>query len=267
MLQAGPSEDFFSAQAQSAYAQASVQDYGAIGDQRPYQIVHPAYGAPEFLQSFRYLNEALRECDTLCKLTGQPFRLMKWGTKVPCRPCKGRKIRDNVLPSFRFKGYVESRGALAGYPEAFPVAEMTPDGQRKVFGPTGEEQSVGLPDFKVYVYNEAPGDYNNPGPLPMNYVEAIRAGEYLSSHAGVEAFVCSSFGADCKNRDPKRWIPVVYVQPGGLARRYPQDMAVGMFGSQSAYGSQVVSQPITPEMFQELLTRSQGGSNLPWNAM
>lgn len=265
MLQAVPS-DFFDARAQAAYGAASVQDYGAVGDQRPYQIVYPAYPAPQFLQSFRYLSEALRECDTLCKLTGQPFRLMKWGTRVPCRPCRGRKIRDNRLPSFRFKGYVESRGALEGYPEAFPVAEMTPDGRRTVFGPDGQEQSVGLPDFKVTVYNEPPGDYNNPAPLPTNYIEALRAGEYLSSHTGKQAYIVSSFGTDPKGRNPSKWVPVVYVQPGGIAKLNPYELQAGPFGSQSAEGSTVISQPVTPEMFQQYLALSQGGSNLPWNA-
>lgn len=267
MLQAAPS-DFFSARSQAAYGAASVQDYGAIGDQRPYQIVFPAYPAPEFLKSFRYLREALRECDTLCKLTGQPFRLMKWGTRVPCRPCKGRKIRDNVLPSFQFKqrGYITSRGALEGYPEAFPVAEMLPNGQRTVFGPMGQEQSVGLPDFKVFVADAPPGDFNDPSSLPANYIDSIRAGEYLASQSGRRAFICSSFGADCSGRNPEKWVPVVYVQPGGLAPRSPLDFNPDAFGAQSAVGSQVISQPVTPEMFQQLLTLSQGGSDLPWNA-
>jgi len=267
MFETAPSDDFFSARSQAAYGAASVQDYGSVGDQRPYQIVYPAYPAPQFLQSFTYLKEALRECDTLCKLTGQPFRLMKWGSRVPCRPCKNRKIRDNVLPSFRFKGYTESRGALEGYPEATPIAEMLPNGQRTLFGPDGQEQSIGLPDFRVFVTGTPPGDFNNPAPLPTNYIEAIRAGEYLSSQSGKEAFICSSFGADCKGRDPKRWVPVVYVQPGGLARRYRSHLPVGMFDSASASGSQVITQVITPEMFQQMLALSRGGDNLPWNAI
>jgi hypothetical protein len=259
--------DFFSAQGQSAYSQAAVQDYGNVGDQRPYQIVYPAYHAPEFLKSFRYLQEALRECDTLCKLTGQPFRLMKWGTRIPCRPCPNRKIRDNMLPSFRFKtGYIESRGALEGYPEAFPVAEMLPNGQRTIFGPMGQEQSIGVPDFRIYVADIPPGDYNAPQPLPTNYIDSIRAGEYLSSQTGRRMYICSSFGADCAGRNPEKWLPVVYVQPGGLSPRYPQDFNPNSFGSQSAYGSQTIVSPVTPEMFQELLELSQGGTNLPWNA-
>lgn len=257
---------FTSAVAGSAYSQFAVQDYGSVGDQRPYQIVHPAYPAPQFLQSFNYLTEALRECDTLCRSTGVPFRLVKWGARIPCMPCKGRKIRDSALPSFRMRKYVESRGALEGYPEATPIAEMLPNGQRIIFGPDGQEQFIGQPDYKIFSTPFPPSDLYAPAPLPMNYIQAIRAGEYLSSHQGREAFVCSSFGADCKGRNPKLWVPVVYVQPGGLARRYPEGLPVGQFGTSSVPGSTVISQPITPDMFQQMIALSQGGSNLPWNA-
>lgn len=259
------SPGFFSAQGQAAYETASVQDYGCDGDQRPYQIVSPAYPAPQFLRSFTYLTEALRECQTLCQSTGQPFRLVKWGSRIPCRPCRRRKIGDNRLPSLRFRGsHVESRGALAGYPEALPIMDATAKGS-VVFGPNGEEVSIGSPDFRIWVPDVSPNVLVNPQPLPADYMEAIRGGEYLASRTGRRAFICSSFGADCKGRDPRKWVPVVYVQPGGLARRYPDDLDPTGWGS-SVAGSTAISQVITPEMFQQLLALSDGGSNLPWNA-
>lgn len=251
------------AEGESAQAQFSPYDYGKVGDQRPFQIVYPTYPAPTWLNQFAKLGDALRECGTLCQSYGVPFRTVKWGGKIPCMPCK-QKIRDNRLPSVK----VYSQGALQGYPEAIPVAEVRPDGTSLIFAPDGSTRLANRRDFYVRQGNlgeiVSPFSANNPPPLSQSYVEAVKSAQWLAGNAwGQPAFVCSGFGAACKGQ---KGVPVVYVQPGGLARRYPQEIQANNFGSSTSEGSIVITQPVTPEMFQQLIALSEGGNNLPWNS-
>lgn len=244
---------------ESAQAQFSTRDYGFVGDQRPYQIVMPTYAAPKFLSRFQYLDEALRECSTLCQLKGKPFRLVKWGSKVPCYPCKARKRVDR-LPSMR----LHTTGALEGYPEATPIADFTPNGTQapvaRVYGPDGQPKVVGGRNFIVTSSPYPQSELVRNGPLPQRYLEAVKTAQYLASTTGKNTFLCSSTGGDCNTRNPKAWVPVVYVQPGGLVRRYHTDLVL----PNSPYGSQVATTNVTEDEFKELLRQSAGGSRMAW---
>ena len=236
-------------------SQFSVQDYGEVGDQRPYQIVQPSYPAPKFLQRYAYLNDALRECGTLCQLTGQPFRLMKWGSRVPCYPCRPMKT-GNRLPSLR----ITSPGAIEGYPKARPIADFHPSTGTIVYGPDGQPKLVGAPNFQVSRTPTPPSSYPDfATPLPQRYQEAVKTAQYLATTEGRNAYICSSFGAGCESRDSKKWVPVVYVQPGGLVQRY---QGTPDLGPGAIPGSQNVTTPVTEEEFRELLRESAGASRL-----
>jgi hypothetical protein len=245
--------DVLSAREQARYEQATTYDYGRVGDQRPYQIVFPDYKAPKFLETFHTLEQGLRECGTLCRLKGVPFRLVKWGGKIPCVPC-GTRIRDNRLPGFKV---VYSKGALAGYPDAMPIADFMPNGQKVVYGPTGEAKPVGQPSFLV---SQTPypkvGRYT-PGPLPMRYLDAIKSAMYLAENTGRTAYLVSSFGAE----DPSSadWFPIVYVQPGGMVARYPHDLDLGP-GSIPNNTNAVTS--VSPSEYAELVAESRGATYL-----
>ena len=241
------------AEGESAQAQVSTSDYGSVGDQRPYQIVQPAYPAPKFLRRFNYLDRALRECGTLCQLSGQPFRLMKWGGRLPCYPCSAHK-KMNELPSLR----VHSPGALRGFPGATPIAEFLPTGRRIVYGPDGQPKMVGAANFIVSRTPVPPSTFLSRDPIPQRYLEAVISAQKLASMTGKNAFLCSSLGGDCDKRDPKKWVPVVYVSPGGLVRRYKQDLPL----PNSAPGSLVSTTPVTEEEFRELIAESEGRSRL-----
>jgi hypothetical protein len=69
--------------------------------------------------------------------------------------------------------------------------------------------------------------------------------------------VCSSLGANCKNGNV---IPVVYVQPGGIVKRYKQDLRL----ENSIPGSQVSTQSVSEDSFRELVRQSAGQSRLGW---
>lgn len=237
---------------EASQAQFSTSDYGRVGDQRPYQIVQPSYGAPKFLGQFSYLNDALRECGTLCSLQGQPFRLMKWGGRVPCYPCRVRKT-TNQLPSLR----VHSVGALDGFPELQPIADFRPNGGTIVYDSSGQPKVVGAPNFIVSRTPNPPTRWYDPKPLTQRYLEAVQTAQALAGATGKPAFICSSMGAGCGGND-KKYVPVVYVQPGGLAKRYPS----GLKPTNSANGSITGTTPVTEDEFRELVRQSEGGTRL-----
>lgn len=243
-------------QGEAAQAQFYTSDYGAVGDQRPYQIVQPSYPAPKWLGRFAYLTDALRECGTLCALTGQPFRLMKWGDRVPCYPCKGQRRDLNRLPNLR----IHSPGALEGFPECRPIADFKPRSATLVYGADGQPKLVGGANFVVSRTPTPPSDFIEPGTLPVHYLEAVKSAQFLAGQTGRPAFICSSLGGSCKPRGRKKnWVPVAYVQPGGLAQRYPGDLRI----KNSVPGSQVGVSDVTEDEFRELIRESEGGSFLP----
>jgi hypothetical protein len=237
-------------------SQFSTRDYGRVGDQRPFQIVFPAYPAPKFLSRFVYLRDALRECGTLCQLTGKPFRLVKWGSRVPCYPC-GPKKRTNSLPSVR----IHSPGALAGHPDATPIADFKTN-STFVYGSDGQPKRVEDPRF---IISSAPFPNSmlaNDRPLPQRYMEAVRGAQLIASNTGRNMFLCSSMGGHCDTRNMKDWLPVVYVQPGGLVRRFPTELVL----PRSPEGSITAITDVSEGEFRELLRESAGASRLAWGA-
>lgn len=241
------------AQAEAADAQFSIDDYGRLGDNRPYQVVQPAYDAPEFLQQFATAEAALQECKTLCHLEGKPFRTVRWervgsGNRggVRCEVCRScpSSTRD------RFPRHLKpGSGALHGYPNAIPIAEVQPNGQHIVFKKCGAGKIVGTPDY-VVSRTPFPREYH-PRPLPQRYLEAVRTAQRLSENTGKRAFICSSFGAPCNKRNDKYWTPVVYVDPGGLRERH-DSMPAGTVKVNS----------VTPAYFKELVAESRGATYL-----
>ena len=241
-------------------AQFSTNDYGGVGDQRPYQVVFPGYPAPKWLSRFAYLKDALRECGTLCQLTGKPFRLVKWGSRLPCYPCRPKK-GVNRLPGLK----VISPGALAGFPQAKPIADFKPGGRTLVYGPDGQPKLVGIPNFIVSRTPNPPQNYVNFNtPLPMRYQEAVHSAQYMANTTGDNAYICSSMGASCKVKGRKgtgmKWTPLVYVQPGGLVARYPHDLRLP--GASTVKGSTTALNPVTEDEFQELVRQSEGRTRL-----
>ena len=250
-------------EAESYQAQFTPYDYGRVGDQRPYQVVYPSYPAPEWLDQFASMKDALSKCDTLCQRYNAPFRAVKWGGRIPCFPC-AQKIKDNRLPSIK----IYSKGALEGYPEAIPLAEVRPNGERLIFAPDGSTRLANRRNFYVRTGGLSeviePFNSKDPPPLSQTYVEAVKSAEWLASHDwGKPAWVCSGFNEACKG---KPGVPVVYVQPGGLTKRYPDELRAGPFGSSSVEGSTVITQPVTPEMFKQLIAISEGASDLAFGS-
>lgn len=240
---------------EAAQAQFSTNDYGRVGDQRPYQIVDPAYPAPKWLARFVNLKDALRECGTLCQLKGRPFRLMKWGGRRPCLPCKSHQ--HPRLSGFR----IRSPGALAGYPGAKPVADVHPNGTSIVYDANGQPQLVGTPNFIVTRTPDAPSNFVRDTPLPVRYQEAVYTAQRLAGATGHNAFICSSMGASCKKPGKaSKWTPMVYVSPGGLVKRYRHDLRLP--GAHSVHGSTVATTAVTPDEFRELIRQSGGRSRL-----
>jgi hypothetical protein len=204
--------------------QIPVTNDDYAGD-RPYQIIQPAYPAPKFLQSFSDLKSALRECKTLCRLEGKPFRVVRWGRSgsgaaggISCGPCRGAR------PTSRFPSEGLS-GCLHGYPDATPIAEIQPDGQRIVFDAQGRPQVVGKPNYVVSA-NPFPRMYSPRAPT-QTYLNAIRTAEYLAG-SGQKAYIATKEG-----------VPVGYVAPGNAA-----------------------VQSISKQHFRELLAQSKGASFL-----
>jgi hypothetical protein len=236
----------------------SPMDYGARGDQRPYQIVRPTYPAPAFLERFSYLEQALRECQTLCVNKGTPFRLVRWGARIPCRAC-GAKIGGGSVPSYVVRrsgglsgcGCNRSRGPrLTGYPDAEVVADVKPGGQTAIYAPNGRAMLVGAPNY-VLATNPLRGAIY-PSQPPMRYLEAVETAQRLASRVGQNVYLCSRMG--CKGNG-SGLVPVVYVQPGGVVRATPLNG-----------GPANVVTPVSQQHFRELVMRSQGGSYLPAEA-
>jgi hypothetical protein len=200
------------------------------------------------------MQDALRECDTLCRLTGKPYRLVKWGARIPCVPC-GQKIRDNRLPGLKVR---YSRGALQGYPEATPIAEVRPQGTF-VYGPQGEETLVGAPNYRIASKPFPRSEFYNPEAPSQRYIEAVKSAQYIADRAGRRTFVCSSFGAPCTGRGPN-WVPVVYADPGGLVARYPYELELG---KGAIAGNTNVVTGVTPSEYRELIVQSEGSTLLP----
>lgn len=248
------------AEGESAQAQFATRDYGRVGDQRPFQIVFPSYPAPQFVSRHMYLDEALRECSTLCKLEGKPFRLMKRGGRVPCYPCRYQnRGRIDRLPSLR----MHSPGAIEGMPDATPIADFHPRTGILVYGPDGQPKKVGGPNFIVTRSPTPPQTlFATWPPLPQRYLEAVQSAQYLASTTGKNTYLCSSMAGDCNrpNSATQKWVPVVYVQPGGLVRRYHTELEL----PNSPHGSQVATTPVSETEFQELLRQSAGASRLGW---
>lgn len=239
---------------ESQQAQFSVSDYGRVGDQRPYQIVFPSYPAPKFLSRYQYLKDALRECGTLCQLSGKPFKLVKWGAPQKCFPCRPKK-RTNKLPSLR----IHSVGALEGFPDALPIADFRPNSATMVYGPDGQPKLVGAPNYVVTRTPNPWAEFSFPQPIPQRYLEAVKTAQYLAAATGRNAYLCSSMGGGgCAKKSGKNWIPVVYVDPGGLVRAYPSELAL----PNSPEGSITATQPVSEEVFQELVRESAGASRL-----
>jgi hypothetical protein len=241
-----------SARAEAAQADFSIDDYGRAESSinRPFQVIQPAYGAPRFLKRFTYLGEALRECKTLCHLEGRPFRVVRRervgsGARrggVPCKTCGPPKLLS------KFPAPVSS-GCLHGYPDAKPVAEVRPGGQAVVFDKCGRGRLVGRPNYTVS-HTPFPREYH-PGPLQQRYVEAVKTGQLLARRTGRRAYICSDFGAKCEGRNPKHWVPVVYVEPGGLAKRYP-NIPTGT----------TITNGVSPSHLRELIAQSRGATFL-----
>jgi hypothetical protein len=240
----------------------SINDYGSVGDQRPYQIVRPAYPAPQFMNKFMYLNQALRECQTLCEDQGRPFRLVKWGKRIPCSGCnRARTAPGGKLPSFTVRalnglsglgcGCASKSGpALQGFPDAQVVADVKPSGQTIIYGPGGAPQLVGAPNY-VITTDPMGVEIDPKKQLPKRYLEAVQSAQILAERVGKRVYICSAMG--CKGM--KGAIPVVYVNPGGIARANPLER-----------GNANVINKVSPEHFQQLIAESRGASYLPADA-
>jgi len=247
----GEIPDLFTADAASAQAQASVEDYGKADD-GPYQIVQPAYPAPVWLNQFQSLIPALRECSTLCTLQGKPFRVMSWNREgagraggVPCSPC-GARARISRWPNRVLLNGQKGPGCLNGFEDALPVAEARPGGQWIVYDCRGNETLVGSPSY-VVSHTPFPRLYEKEV-YPQRYLEAVKTAQLLASTSGRRTFVCSSFGAKCNGG---RGVPVVYVDPGGYRQRY-DDIPTGTVSVKS----------VSPSYFKELVMESAGGTYL-----
>ena len=234
-----------SVRAESRQAQFSVEDYGYVGDQQPYQIVYPSYKAPVFLQRFATLDQALRECRTLCRLEGVPFRLVKWGKPVRtnCKDCDFDAT--NKLPNVRVRGMGILKG-VDGRPRiARPIAQVHPNGAMEVWDKQGKRaKMVGEQDYVVSPSRTFQGEHRITVP---NYFEAVKSAQFLASHSGKRAYVCTR--AKCK--DGNKWVAVAYVQPGGLKLKNP-----------SKRGPSNVVSPVTPAMMRQLDMESRGGTIL-----
>ncbi len=221
--------------------------------ERPYQIVFATTGAPVFLETFSDLEQALSVGKKVSRTKNLRIRVVKWGGRAPCVPC-GQKIRDNRLPGYRV---VQSKGALEGYPEAMPLAEFKPNGEKMVFGPNGEGKVVGQANYivsaKPFPIISKPAQL----PKPLKYLDAVQSAQYLAARTGHTAYLCSSTGSDC-NHESKQWVPVVYVEPGGMVTRYPHDS----FGPGAIENSTNVVSSVSDAQYRELVAESRGGSYL-----
>lgn len=240
MFAAAPVDDMFSEQAIAADAGFSIDDYGKADD-GPYQVVMPTYNAPVWLKRFAALGPALRECGTLCSLRGLPFRVVRWGREgsgarggIPCKACGPSTPNPSRFPRpcLSCKQIRRGSGFLRGFPNAHPIAEFRPNGQRLVFNNQGIPQLVGRPNY-VVSHNPFPRTYRKEV-YPQRYLEAVRAAQALANGWGTRTFVV----------DNAKRIPVGYVDPA-MGNRIP-----------------TVLTPVSPQYFQELVAQSEGRSYL-----
>jgi len=254
----GEIPDLYTAEADAAQAMPSIDDYGK-DNSGPYQIVQPAYPAPVWLNQFVSLNQALRECSTLCTLQGKPFRVMSWNREgagraggVPCGPCGTRARiprwprRVPLLPGVSGMSGAKGPGCLNGFEDALPVAEARPGGQWIVYDCRGNETVVGSPNY-VVSHTPFPRLYEKEV-YPQRYLQAVKTAQFLASTNGRRTFVCSDFGAKCNGG---RGTPVVYVDPGGYRQRY-DEIPMGT----------VSVKAVSPGYFKELVMQSAGGTYL-----
>lgn len=244
----------------------SIDDYG-YGPPGPFRIMEPAYPAPKFVGDYVDLGKALRECQTLCTLTGRPYRVVRWGREgsgnrggVPCKTCKpmpgGSRFPLHRCPCGA-SGLDGLGGgcncAFAGLSEEYtPVAEFRPGGESLVYDASGNARVVGRPNY-VVSRNPFPRIYDPRQPT-KRYMDAVLTGQALANRDDQRVFICSDFGADCL-KEAGRATPVVYVDPGGFAPRYPQDLQ-----------GTVVVNPVSEAYFQELVAEGRGRSRLGWGS-
>jgi hypothetical protein len=232
----------------AAKADFSIDDYGKA-DEGPYQIVMPNYPAPKFLQTYVDLKKALRECGTLCTLRGAPFRVVRWGREgsgarggIPCAACAKTTPNPSRFPrqfgacASCTPSRLRGPGYLKGYPDAHPIAEFRPNGQRLVFDGKGVAQVVGRPNYAV-THNPFPRTYR-PEVYPQQYLEAVRTAQVLANGSGKRSFLM----------DHSRRVPVGYVDPA------------------RGKGIPTVVTPVSPQWFQELVAQSEGRSYLAQGA-
>jgi hypothetical protein len=242
MFEAAPVNPF-SEREIAARAAFSIDDYGKA-DEGPYQIVMPTYPAPKFLQTYGTLKPALRECGTLCRLKGMPFRVMRWGQEgsganggIPCKACANTTPNPSRFarqlgecgpscagPSRRGPGF------LKGYPDAYPIAEFRPNGQRLVFNSRGVGQVVGRPNYAV-THNPFFRTYRREV-YPQQYLEAVRTAQVLANGSGKRSFLM----------DDTLKVPVGFVDP--------------------KRGGPTTVTPVSAQWFQELVAQGRGRSYL-----
>lgn len=243
--------------AQAAASNFSIDDYGR--DEGVYQVVVPSYPAPRFLKQYNYLAQALRECETLCRLEGKPFRAVRWGREgagaaggVPCKACCPRPPGSR-FPSTPLR--YSNCGCLDGFPNLKSIAEFWPDGRRLVFTGRGccSRRVVGAPNYIVahtpFVRTYVPEHKR------LRYTQGMAALQYLANHSGKRSYLCSGLLNDCKSLDPKLWTPVVYVDPGGIAKRYG-----------SPRSNEVGAHKMNAAEYREYVAMSEGRSTLPVGA-
>lgn len=235
-----------SAQGEAAQAQFSVTDYGYVGDQQPYQIVLPAYPAPVWMQRFNNLGHALRECKTLCRMEGRPFRLVRWGQAVRtgCQHCGNHPT--NRLPDVRIRSVAGVARGMDGRPRvAVPLADVFPDGAVEVWDKNGKKARMeGEQDFVVSQQRAFRGEHKDTIP---DYFDAVRSAQFLASHTGKKTYVCTR--AKCS--DGKSWTAVSYVHPGGIKLSNPRPQ-----------GDDIRVTPMTPQMVRQAIAASQGATLL-----
>lgn len=245
----------------------SIDDYG-YGPPGPYQIMEPTYPAPKWLGQYTNLTKALQECQTLCTLKGRPYRVVRWGREgsgnaggIPCKTCKpmpggSRFPRHAPCACAGGRGFAGcdcgfSGGSVAGR-GVRPLAEFRPGGEKLVFDAQGNAHVVGRPNYTVSK-NPFPRTYDPRQPTQL-YTDAVRTGQILANRDDQRVFICSDFAADCKAA-AGRAIPVVYVDPGGFAPRYPDDLQ-----------GTVIVNPVSEAYFQELVAEGRGRSKLGWGS-
>jgi hypothetical protein len=133
---------------------------------------------------------------------------------------------------------------------ATPIAEFRPNGAKLVFDASGNAHIAGRPS---YLISRNPFPKYNPREASTRYDQAVLTGQYLANKTDRRVFICSQFGAPgCK--ETPRAVPVVYVDPGGLRRT-----------SENPEGT-VLTTPVSPAYFQELVAEGRGRSRLGWGS-